>query len=137
MMIPKNALLLLLSWSALAVTPADTFASSCAAETPAVSLVERFQDLIDRKEFEQAALLIADDAEISTPFGKKTKDQFLHKLQTSKNSPVWGESEIGIHERQCVTQGTRTIGFLKIKLKRTVEINEDNKIHNMIVSKQW
>ena len=100
----------------------------------ATDVVTTFQELIDQKEFDQAALLVTEDAEISTPFGKKTKEQFLKDLRG--NGPVWGESAPGDHAKQCITEGTRKIGFIKVNLKRVVEINEDNQICKITVSKK-
>ena len=137
MLSPKKARLLLplLLFSILVVSPADTLASGAA--TSAINVAKTFQDHIDRNQFDQAARLVTEDAEIFTPLEKKTKEQFLHKLQSSANRPVWGACAVGDHDRQCIAQGTRKFGFIKVKLKRVMEINEENKIHKITVAKQW
>jgi len=101
----------------------------------ATDVVTSFQALIDQKEFDQAALLVTEDAEISTPFGKKTKEQFLKDLR-GNGGPVWRESAPGDHAKQCITDGVRKIGFVKVNLKRVVEINGDDKICKITVSKK-
>jgi len=99
-----------------------------------MEVVKSFQELVDQKEFDKAGLLIADDADISTPFGMKTKDQFIHDLQGS--GPVWGEIVAGNNERQCVTEGVRKMGFIKVKLKRIVDVNEEGKMQKIVITKK-
>jgi len=99
----------------------------------AVEVMQTFQRHVDSKDFDQAAQLVADNAEISTPFGAKTKAQFLKDLQGS--GPVWGAIGAGHHERQCVTHGVRKMGFIKIPLKRVVDINEEGKLQSIVITK--
>ena len=119
-----------LSMPALASTPCQN--------SPALLLLDVVRSLderIDQCDFERAAQLIADDAVISTPFGKKTKEQFLQTLQ-GRSRPVWSDTRVGDDERQCISQGTRKLGFLTIKVKRVIEINSENKIDKIAVTKQ-
>ena len=107
--------------------------STCNAAT---GVVQNFQALLDANDFDRASDLVADEAEITTPFGRKTKPQFLQMLQ-GKNKPVWEETHDGAHERQSVSLGTtRKLGFLKIRLRRLVEINDDHKICKVAVTKR-
>ena len=101
---------------------------------PGLDVVQSFDEMIDQRDFEKAAYLVADDVVISTPFGKKSKERFLRELQGSR--PVWSASEPGDDEHQCISQGTRKLGFLTVKLKRVVEVNACNKIDKITVTKQ-
>ena len=121
-----------LSMPALASTPCQ---NSPALLLLLLDVVRSLDEMIDQGDFERAAQLIADDAVISTPFGKKTKEQFLQTLQ-GRSRPVWSATRVGDDERQCISQGTRKLGFLSIKVKRIIEINSENKIDKIAVTKQ-
>jgi hypothetical protein len=154
---PNKKVLLLLSIMVLHPSSGAFTSTTAAATTPvtdgpnddnntyetrkndATRVVETFQQLLDAKSFDQAAALVADDAEIKTPFGMKTKQQFLRTLEQTKNGgPVWeAPPQNGAHECQCIEHGTRQIAFLQLKLQRIIEINKDShKISKITVTKR-
>ena len=93
----------------------------------ALDVVQSFDAMIDQRDYEKAALLLADDVVIITPLGKKSNERFLNELR-GENRPVWSASETGDHEHQCVSRGTRKLGFLTV--------NGSNKINKITVTKQ-
>jgi len=122
----KLSLLILLLFAITTMSTVSLIASD---------VVTTFRSFINENKLEEAASLVADDAFICTPFGKKTKEQFFKSLQQG-NHPVWGESKLGLHKHQCITEGIKKFGIVNVQLKETIEINDSSKIQQIIVTKK-
>jgi hypothetical protein len=101
----------------------------------AVELVKRFDVLMATKNFDRAAELLEDDIVVTTPMGTKDKTQWLASVK-KEGPPNYEEPEEGSDELEVVTNGSKRMGFITVKVIRTMLVNDSKtKINSLVLRK--
>ncbi|KAL3933829.1 MAG: hypothetical protein SGARI_003614, partial [Bacillariaceae sp.] len=107
-------------------------------EQEAVDVLMKMIALIKESQLEQASDLLADNVQWKTPMGSYDgKQDWVENFKQPEKGPVFEEPQIGEQSPEgdnnivITRKGTKKVGFLKVKILKTVEVNDDNKICKM------
>ena len=108
-------------------------------EQEAVELLKKVLLLLKDSQIEKASAFLADDIEWKTPLGNYDgKQDFVENFKEPKDKPTFEEPQIAENDgnRIVITRkGKKKLGFLNIKILKTVEFNDENKICKMTVAR--
>lgn len=102
-----------------------------------LDIVKAWEDLISAGKFDEAADLVAEDISTVSPKASSSgKAKWKASVPDSvKNGVKWDAATAGEHDRQIITNGSKKVGLMTVKVKRVIEVNEAGKIQSVIVSK--
>ena len=107
-------------------------------EQEAVELLKKMLILLRDSQVEKASDYLADDIEWKTPLGNYDgKQDFVDNFKEPKDNPTFEEPQIAENDGKIVItrKGKKKLGFLNIKIVKTVEFNDQNKICKMTVAR--
>ena len=117
------------------------FSAASQRTMSSLNVVQEWMNLMEESKFEEAAMLVDENVVLKAPraLGVTSgtgRDNWLQGApNAAKNGPAWGPPESGSHEHQFICTGTKKIGFLNAKAKRTVEFNPRGKITSITIAK--
>ena len=67
---------------------------------------------------------------------RKPKNSSSQPCKGGADLLVWSATLAGDEEQQCISQGTRKLGFLIVKVNGVIEIHSENKLEKIAVTKE-
>ena len=108
-------------------------------EQEAVELLKKMLTLLKQSQVEAASAYLSDDIEWKTPLGNYDgKQDFLDNFKEPRDKPTFEEPQVAENDGNKIVitrKGKKKFGFLNIKIVKTVEFNDENKICKMIVAR--
>jgi hypothetical protein len=103
-----------------------------------LEIVQEWSDLLNKGDIEGAASLVADELYMKTPKGTVAgKEKWMEEVPTIlKEGIAWEAFAQGTTDTQVVCDGTKKLGFLKVKILRTIELNENGKLVSIVFQKK-
>lgn len=101
-----------------------------------LDIVQEYDRLVQASDIDAAAKHIADDVSAFSPRGSYTgienwRAAMIH-LETDRVD--WTDFEQGENENEFVCSAVKKLGFVKVSIKRTITLNDDNKIQSIAVT---